>query len=203
MTTYSQFRPTPIRHLDRGPGREKRGLKKALGDRALRPQFHAQTEEFGPVRPDWRAERPSHDIHLIHGDPIGPYSTAPLKAAENRMRERVGASRASALASRAAMNAASATIHTSGARAPATGAQLRASRAGVHISRANAHASGKATPAKRAHAPLTREHHRKDETRSFRPRVSMKERYRENQFAVARTRKNLLLLAGTVNCLRV
>ena len=132
---YSQFRPTPIRHLDRGPGRVKRGLKKALGDRALRPQFHAQSEEFGPVRPDWRAERPSHDIHLIHGDPIGPYSTAPLKAAENRMRERVDTSRASARASRAAMNAASATIHTSRASAPASGAQLSASRASVHISR--------------------------------------------------------------------
>jgi hypothetical protein len=175
MTTYSQFRPTPIRHLDRGPGREKRGLKKAVGDRALRPQLHAQSEEFGPVRPDWRAERPSHDIHLIHGDPIGPYSTAPLKTAENRMRERVDASRASAPASRAAMNAASATIHTSGARAPATGAQLRTSRAGMHTSRASAPSTGKAAPATRADTPSTCERCRKDETRSFRLRVSVKE----------------------------
>ena len=48
-----------------------------------------------------------------------------------------------------------------------------------------------------------REQHRKDETRSFRLRVSVKEREPDDQFAVARTRKNLLLLAGTVNCLRV
>ena len=175
MTTYSQFRPTPTRHLDCGPGRVKRGLKKALGDRALRPQFHAQTEEFGPVRPDWRAERPSHDIHLIHGDPIGPYSTAPLKAAENRMRERVHASRACVRTLRAAMHTTRAAVHTTRASTPATRAQLRTSRAGAPILRAHAPATGEATHMARAHAPLTREQHRKDETRSFRLLVSVKE----------------------------
>ncbi len=64
---YSQFRPTPFRHLDRGPGGVKRGLKKALGDRALRTELDAQTEEFGPVRPDWRAEDPSRRAIRVTG----------------------------------------------------------------------------------------------------------------------------------------
>ena len=38
--------------------------------------------------------------------------------------------------------------------------------------------------------------------RGFRPRGFVKQS-RLDQFAVARTRKNLLLLAETVNCLRV
>ena len=94
------------------------------------------------------------------------------------------------------MHTTRAAVHTTSVSSPAMRAQLRTSRAG-------ALATGEATHIARAHAHLTREQHRKDETRSFRPRVSMKERYRENQFAVARTRKNLLLVAGTVNCLRV
>ena len=101
------------------------------------------------------------------------------------------------------MHTTRAVVHTTRASTPATWAQLRTSRAGVPISRANAPATGEATHMARAHAPLTREQHRKDETRSFRLRVSVKEREPDDQFAVARTRKNLLLLTGTVNCLRV
>jgi hypothetical protein len=89
------------------------------------------------------------------------------------------------------------------ASTPATRAQLRTSWAGMHTSRASAPSTGKAAPATRADTPSTCERCRKDETRSFRLRVSVKEREPDDQFAVARTRKNLLLLAGAVNCLRV
>jgi len=73
------------------------------------------------------------------------------------------------------MHTTRAAVHTTRANAPATWAQLRTSQAGAPISRANAPATGEAKHMARAHAPLTREQHRKDETRSFRLRVPVKE----------------------------